>query len=400
MNQHWLTAAEVVETLGILAAHALRVREPWVDPLGTGRGGPAAPLPSGGRPGARRPQGGACRHRGRRAGDALRHPALASSLTLIADGRLFYRGRDARVLAAQATLEDVARLLWPSDDSVFAPGNRPPRAKAFARGWDAVAGLAPLERCLALLPQAAALDADAWSLDPLAIRLTGARLLRLLVAIVVGRPPSAVPTHVVLAGAWQLDSDAREVVRAALVLCADHELNPSTFAARVVAATGATVYAVVGAGLAALSGPRHGGQAAQVHALFDALQSAPDVEAALRERVRQGLAIPGFGHRLYPDGDVRAIALVEALLRIAPTSERLRFVRRVASAGEVVSGLRPNLDVALAAVERVLALPRGAALSIFLLGRSVGWIAHMLEQAAQPDLIRPRAHYVGPAPEA
>jgi citrate synthase len=114
--------------------------------------------------------------------------------------------------------------------------------------------------------------------------------------------------------------------------------------------------------------------------------------------VRQGAPIPGFGHRLYPDGDVRAVALLEALARIAPASERLRFVRRVASAGEVVTGQRPNLDVALAAVERVLALPPGAALSLFLLGRSVGWIAHMLEQAAQPDVIRPRAHYVGPSP--
>ncbi|MGE3276563.1 MAG: citrate synthase family protein [Vicinamibacterales bacterium] len=322
-------------------------------------------------------------------------PVLESALSLIADGRLYYRGEDVAGLAVSASLEDVARLLWQADARAFAAANRPPRARAFARAWEAVASLAPLDRCLALLPHAAALDAEIWSLDPDALRLTGARLLRLLAAIVVGRPPSSEPVDAVLGSAWHLDADAQRLVRAALVLCADHELNASTFAARVVASTGASAYAVVSAGLAALSGPRHGGQAAQVAALVDAAAAAGDVDAVLRTRVRQGLGVPGFGHKLYPDGDIRAKVLLGMLDGLRPEPPALPLMKELAVAGEAVTGQAPNLDVSLAAVERVLALPPGAALSLFLLGRSVGWIAHMLEQAERPDIIRPRAHYVG-----
>lgn len=326
-------------------------------------------------------------------------PVLESELSLIADGRLHYRGRDACALARSASLEDVARLLWPADGAAFAHENLPPFA-GLRRLWLAVAGLPPLERCLSLLPQAEALDRDAWALDPAALRLTGGRLVRLLAAAVAGVPPSPAPVHETLCAAWRVPAERADLVRAALVLSADHELNASTFAARVVAATGATAYSVVAAGLAALSGPRHGGLSSRVTALLEALAPAVDPRPALVERVRQRIFIPGFGHPLYPDGDPRARHLLDLLAERLPREPRARHALAVATAAEALLGRKANVDFPLAAIERGLALPKGAALGLFLLGRSVGWIAHMLEQAARPDLIRPRARYVGPPPEA
>ena len=176
------------------------------------------------------------------------------------------------------------------------------------------------------------------------------------------------------------------------MLSADHELNASSFAARVVASTGASLRAAAIAGLAALTGPRHGGLTWRVEALFDALGDG-DAEPALRKRLAAGEDLPGFGHPLYPDGDPRASAL---LARAYP---HLPQARAIAEAAERLTGRRPSLDFALASVRRRLRLPLGHAFCLFALGRTAGWIAHGLEQRATGTLIRPRAIYVGPPPE-
>ena len=334
------------------------------------------------------------------AGNALDFgtPVLESALTLIDDGRLYYRGMDAAHLARSASLEDIARLLWGCDDAPFAPDNLPPMTTALRRAWIAAATLSPIDRCLVLLPAAAALDHPSWVEDRPAMLETGVRVLRLLTAAVTARPPSALPIHEQLATAWKVPANRTPVLRAVLVMLADHEFNASAFAARVVASTGANLYGATIAGLAALNGPRHGGATRRVAALFDDVKRAPDLDAELARLLRSRVRIAGFGHPLYPDGDIRAATLFALLRETVPDSPELAFAERLSAAVERLIDRKANVDFSSVAVERALGLPKDSALSIFLLGRTVGWIAHSLEQAAHGALIRPRARYTGPQP--
>ena len=327
-------------------------------------------------------------------------PVLESELTLIEGGRLYYRGIDAARLARTASLEDVAPLLWDCDDRPFAADNLPPLTTALRRAWIAAATLSPPDRCLVLLPAAAALDHPSWVEDRAAMLETAVRVLRLLAAAVTARPPSILPVHEQLAVAWRVPADRVPVLRAVLVLLADHEFNASAFAVRVVASTGANLYGAIMAGLAALNGPRHGGATRRVAAMFDELKGTRDLDADLGRMLRARVYIPGFGHPLYPDGDVRAVTLMAMLRETMPDSPELAFAERLAAAVERLIDRKPNVDFANVAVERALGLPKDSALALFLLGRTVGWIAHSLEQAAHGALIRPRARYTGPRPGA
>ena len=327
-------------------------------------------------------------------------PVLESALTLIEGGHLYYRGIDAAGLARTAALEDAARLLWDCDDKPFAADNLPPLTTALRRAWIAAATLSPPDRCLVLLPAAAALDHPSWVEDRGAMLETAVRVLRLLTAAVTARPPSTLPVHEQLAAAWHVPPDRVPVLRAVLVLLADHEFNASAFAARVVASTGANLYGAIMAGLAALNGPRHGGATRRVAAMFDDLKGTTDLDADLGRMLRARVYIPGFGHPLYPDGDIRAVTLMAMLRETMPDSPELAFAERLAAAVERLIDRKPNVDFANVAVERALGLPKDSALALFLLGRTVGWIAHSLEQAAHGALIRPRARYTGPRPGA
>jgi citrate synthase len=202
-----------------------------------------------------------------------------------------------------------------------------------------------------------------------------------------------------LAAAWCLRHPASgaRALEAALVLCADHELNVSTFAARCAASAEATPWDAVGAGLAALRGRRHGGASLRAEALLREAE-AGDPAAAVGERLRRGEPLPGFGHPLYPGGDPRGAELVALAGRLAPRSRAVGAARRLAGAAADLLGERPNLDLGLAVLCAALRLPAGSSIALFALGRTVGWVAHAREEYARERLIRPRARYVGPAP--
>ncbi len=187
-----------------------------------------------------------------------------------------------------------------------------------------------------------------------------------------------------------------EAIAEALVLAADHELNPSTFAARVAASAGASLPACMMAALASLSGPRHGGVTARVEAFIAEVARPERGAAAVGERLARGESIPGFGHPLYPDGDPRGARLLEIAQRIGGKTRVVRIVESVASAMELVARERPTIDVGLVALGAALRLPRGAPLAVFACGRLAGWIAHALEQRSEGFVLRPRAQYVGP----
>jgi citrate synthase len=196
------------------------------------------------------------------------------------------------------------------------------------------------------------------------------------------------PLHQRIGRRWRLSGDGAEHVRQALVLVADHELNASTFATRVAASTGASVAASLLAGLGALSGPRHGGAGAALLALFDEA-GRTGATPAVAAWLARGQQLPGFGHPLYPEGDVRAAALLNGLA-LDQLTEELRHAARAAT------GALPNIDFALAALTQSCRLPPHTPLALFTLGRSVGWAAHAIEQITTGELIRPRARYQGP----
>jgi citrate synthase len=184
----------------------------------------------------------------------------------------------------------------------------------------------------------------------------------------------------------------------ALVVSADHELNASAFAVRVAASAGADLYACVCAGLAALSGPRHGGSCDRVEALVAEAGREARAAAVVRGRMRRGEAIAGFGHPLYPGGDPRAEVLLETARDLAPRAPALATVAALIDAMRDAGREPPTIDVGLVAIAAVLDLPPGSAAGLFAVGRSAGWIAHALEQREAGFLLRPRARYTGPPP--
>jgi citrate synthase len=205
-------------------------------------------------------------------------------------------------------------------------------------------------------------------------------------------------TDVALGRAWGLSAHGTDILRTALVLCADHELNVSSFTARCVASAGSHPYAVVTAALGALEGPKHGGASARVEAMLASTRHARSFRAVIDARRRRGEIVEGYGHPLYADGDPRARLLLDLLVEHYGKSAECRVVMAFAEAAANLLGEHPNLDFGLAAVSRVLKLPLGAPLMLFAIGRTVGWIGHAIEQYEIGRLIRPRARYVGPAP--
>jgi citrate synthase len=329
-------------------------------------------------------------------------PVIGSAICLIENHRLYYRGVDAQALAETASLEEAAAILWEADVAMAAP--HPPARRIppspRARGEGGGEGQMPLgviEHCQIRLAELSNTDLAALDLSRAGVVSTARLILGELAAVVGGSEPSPLSVHRQLAAAWALDEPGADILRRCLVLLADHELNASTFVARCVASTEATPYAVVSGALAALSGRRHGGASAQAEALFRELGGTADPALLLAARLARGEAIPGLGQPLYPRGDPRARAIIDALAQTLPAAGAR--VVAAASTATQLTGEHPNVDFALGAASVALGLPQGAALGIFLVARAVGWLAHAMEQYESDVLIRPRARYIGIRPK-
>jgi citrate synthase len=192
--------------------------------------------------------------------------------------------------------------------------------------------------------------------------------------------------------------DASSALNLALVLLADHELNASSFAGRIAASTDAHLLACLTAALATLSGPRHGGACDRVEALLDEAAALPRPTSVIEKRARRGDLVPGFGHPLYPQGDPRAVPLLARAQELSRRNPGLR--ERLAPAFALAKamqrqGLPATVDFGLVTLTRALGMNAGSAALLFALGRSAGWIAHVLEQRSSEAVLRPRARYLG-----
>ncbi|HVU12129.1 MAG TPA: citrate synthase family protein [Phototrophicaceae bacterium] len=325
-------------------------------------------------------------------------PLLDSALTLINDDGLYYRGRDATELARTRTIEQVAALFWTGQeqdtDGLFDTRT----STAVLERIDPK--LTAMQRITVALTLAGVNDLAAYNLQPEAVTHTGARILTLVAEALTLQPLAGESIAEHLRHGWQPD-DLRldRLIEAALILCADHELNVSSFTARVVASADATPYAVVTAGLAALQGLKHGGISEQVEAFLREIGSVERIASVTAARLRRGERIPGFGHSLYPQGDVRAKTLLNLLDTAYPDAPEVEFVRETSGQVRQMIDHYPNVDFALAGLAYVAHLPPGSALALFALGRTVGWIGHAIEQYQSGVLIRPRARYVGEPPK-
>jgi citrate synthase len=306
-------------------------------------------------------------------------PSIPTALSSFSHGRLYYRARDAVSLAQSATLEEVAQLLWDAErvvdfsSSATLRSGKPGRVAAF--------------NALARLTAAG--------------HSTHGRLIRVLhtecqslvgqLAIAFGAQQGRLPLHLRFTQGWKQPTKSADLLRTAMVLLVDHELTSSAFVARITASSGASLPACLLAGLATLSGPLHGDASRRVQALFSEVERLGE-DKVVAHYLSTGLPLPGFGHHLYPDGDPRAAAL---LALFEPGEVIARFIRKVTN----LTGLQPNIDVALAALIAYQRLPDDAAFALFATARSIGLLAHSLEQLSVAQVIRPRGRYVGPAPD-
>jgi citrate synthase len=339
-------------------------------------------------------------------------PVLESAITLIADNRLYYRGYDVLQLAANYSVEQVAALIWTGSLSATVPGlvdSDPallsPRVRAVQQH---LADLPPVERFQTLLPLAAVDDLAGYDLRPFAVTQTGARILHLLATIAVGEgstgeelPQANVRWGIArkLQQGWVPDDpQAAGLLNAVLILCADHELNVSSFTARCVASAGATPYEAVVAGLAALQGVKHGRNTERVEAFLKEADTPAKVRTTIAGRLRRGETIPGFGHMLYPAGDPRGKALLDLTAAAYPESPVVALATAVTAEAFDLIGAYPNVDLGLVILAWTLNLPPGGPIALFALGRTIGWIGQAIEQYQTDRIIRPRARYTGQPP--
>ena len=335
-------------------------------------------------------------------------------------GVLMYRGYDIADLAERSTYEDTAYLLLhgelptESEKEGFArelADRRLPAAVADAvdrsassaapmdmvrtaastlsfsadrpGATDREADLTAATRLIAQLPTAIARHhRRRWGLDPVEPDASLGYSENFLMML-SGERPSA---------------RAARIFDVAMILHAEHEMNASTFTARVVAGTGADLTAAIVAAIAALSGPLHGGANAAAMALFEQWGSADRAPDGVREMLARKEKLYGFGHPLYRAYDPRAVILKQLSGELSEAAGEPNWFAITDAAERTVfdeKGLYPNVDLYSASVYRYLGIPTDLFTPVFAASRTAGWAAHVLEQHADNKIIRPSASYVG-----
>jgi citrate synthase len=180
------------------------------------------------------------------------------------------------------------------------------------------------------------------------------------------------------------------------VLTADHELAASTLAVRVAASVRADPYAAVSAGLGVTGGALHGGASLGAEAMLAEAADASHAKYVMGQRLRRGERIPGFGHTVYANGDGRATVLLDRIRAAAPDHERLAVAEAMLVEARRRRLPEVNIDFALATLVKVSGMVTGAGEAIFAIARTVGWLAHAMEEYAKPTKLRLRAAYTGP----
>jgi len=352
--------------------------------------------------------------------------ATTSSISSIIDGVLTYRGINIDELAEKASFEEVAYLLWfgklPNatelaqlqqqlGEAAAVPGEVIDQLKLFPKDANSMAVLRSAVSALALY------DAEANDMSKEANIRKAIRLQAQIPTVIAayarireGQEPIAPKADVSVAENFLYmltgqtpERIAVEALDKALVLHADHELNASTFAARVTVATLSDIYSGVTSAIGALKGPLHGGANEAVMAMLEEVGTMENVEGYVARKLENKEKLMGFGHRVYKNGDPRAKHLQVMSKELGKITGNLNWYEMSVKIEELVTGqkgLKPNVDFYSASVYTSLGIPRDLFTPIFAISRASGWTAHILEQYDNNRLIRPRAEYTGPASAA
>jgi citrate synthase len=328
---------------------------------------------------------------------------IRTELTLLERDELYYRGRKATDLARTHSFESVAHLLWTGELTQPAPFEAPADlVEVVAAGIDRLPATVRLtDRIRVAVAVAAAADPLRYDLSAAAVVRRAGSLLAVLVDALSGAPSDsqslAARLWPALTGRAALPAEVA-LLESMLVVLADHDLAVSTLAARVAASARAHPYAVVSAGLGAMDGPYHGTASTLAHRFL--VEALPDPVRALSDRLRGDAPVPGFGHRIYRRRDPRAELVLAALRGHASAAPALAAVDAVTHGLAGRPGAFPNVDLALAAVVHAFDLRPDAGEGVFALARTVGWIAHALEEYRGPGLrFRAEGVYDGPRPQ-
>lgn len=329
-------------------------------------------------------------------------PVLDTRVSSVNASGPHYRGQSALELARSGTAAElVGELLW---TGTAPKSTRWPTPEA---NWLAALPAASAHATHPILAMCAVLAAlPTWEATAPANELSRARrLVRLLAAIPafeIGRERAVRAARAPTLAAALLSaysrtksSNAERAINTALVIIADHELNASTFAARVAAGAGADLPRCLAAALATLSGDRHGGAVERISAWLAPFAQPEQALSFIRNELAQRHAVPGFGHVLYPEGDPRAEPLLDYADALAPNAPHVRALRVAREAMALADAERATVDVGLVALTAALGWPPHAAGALFAVGRALGYVAHVMEQREQGHLLRPRARYVG-----
>jgi citrate synthase len=332
---------------------------------------------------------------------------VASQLTEIMDQAIYYRGRDVTQLALELPFERVAEWLWgaPAAESrsFVAPKAAVALARAVQNGMPD--GALPLERLRVIAAVLGSADALRYETSQAAAVATARALIAGMIDALprVTLQPIAANEAAPLSGRlWSRLTQLRpnparlRALDAAMGLCADHALSPSTLAVRIAASQRADPYSLIQTGLGALGGALHGAASLSAEELLQEVERGADPASVIGARLRRGERIAGFGHGLHPSGDPRASTLLALLPEAFAHNRALDAAQRVR---EVMSsrGLpAPNIDFALAALARTAQMQHGASEAIMAVCRSAGWIAHALEEYASPTAFPWRTLYIGP----
>ncbi|GIP56974.1 citrate synthase [Paenibacillus sp. FSL W8-0186] len=348
--------------------------------------------------------------------------AATSSISSIHDGVLAYRGINIDELAERASYEETAYLLWygklPTKSQLLTlqqqlseyaavPQAVLEQMKLYPKDANTMAVLRTGVSALALYDENAN-DISRESNQLKAIKLQ-AQLPTLIAAyarIRDGKEPIAPLKDVSLAynflymlSGEKPDEVAVRALDQALVLHADHELNASTFSARVTIATLSDIYSGITSAIGTLKGPLHGGANEAVMNMLSEIGTLDKAEGYIQNKLNNREKIMGFGHRVYKNGDPRAKHLQKMSRELSVLKGDSTLYDISVKVEELVTGqkgLKPNVDFYSASVYTLLGIPSDLFTPIFAISRLSGWTAHILEQLDDNRIIRPRADYVGP----
>lgn len=348
--------------------------------------------------------------------------ATTSSISSIVDGVLTYRGYNIDDLAVNADFEEVAYLLWfgklPDKEqlqelrnqlSEYAaiPDEIVTQLKLYPKNLSTMVALRSAVSSLALYdPEADDMSRESNVTKTVKLQAQLPTIVAAIARIREGLEPIAPKKGISIAEnfLYQLtgkdpEETAIKAFNQALVLHADHELNASTFAARVTVATLSDIYSGITSAIGALKGPLHGGANEAVAKTLEEIGGLDQVDSYIQAKLDNREKIMGFGHRVYKNGDPRAKHLHKMSRELGEMNgDTTLFDMSVRIEGIVTGqkGLKPNVDFYSASVYTQLGIKRDLFTPIFAVSRVSGWTAHILEQYENNRLIRPRAEYTGP----